>query len=236
MSVCTNKKSGAFLLPGKDYYMGLYSQIKEQITARDIAEHYGYEVNRSGMMCCPFHDDKHPSMKVDKNFYCFGCGAKGNAIEFAAKLHELTTYEAALNLIDDFMLPIDVDKKIKREKKQYAEIKRIKREKLNRQLFEKSVDRIYSVYLRYFHLLNSWAVKYAPKSIDDEWHPLFIEAAQKKDYVEYLLDIIDHGSLDEKAELILEKGKEVLELERRINEFESHEDACSSGNSDIASA
>ena len=29
------------------------------------------------MACCPFHDDKHPSMKVDRRFHCFGCQADG---------------------------------------------------------------------------------------------------------------------------------------------------------------
>ena len=44
---------------------------------------YGIEVNRSGMACCPFHDDKNPSMKLNEEyFYCFGCGATGDVIDF----------------------------------------------------------------------------------------------------------------------------------------------------------
>ena len=34
----------------------------------------------SGMACCPFHDDKNPSMKVDQRFHCFGCGADGEDV------------------------------------------------------------------------------------------------------------------------------------------------------------
>ena len=50
--------------------LGIYSQIKEQVSTREAAEHYGYKVSRNGMMCCPFHNDRTPSMKVDWNFIC----------------------------------------------------------------------------------------------------------------------------------------------------------------------
>ena len=41
------------------------------------------------MVCCPFHNDRTPSMKVDSRFYCFGCGASGDVIDFSALLHGL---------------------------------------------------------------------------------------------------------------------------------------------------
>ena len=87
--------------------MNLFNQIKEQVTARQVAEGYGLAVGRNGMACCPFHDDKHPSLKVDKGFYCFGCGEKGDAIAYAAKLYEISQYEAALKIADDFNLSIN---------------------------------------------------------------------------------------------------------------------------------
>ena len=46
--------------------MNVFESVKENVTARQAAEMYGIRVNRNGMACCPFHDDKHPSMKVDK--------------------------------------------------------------------------------------------------------------------------------------------------------------------------
>ena len=58
--------------------MSIFSEIKEQLTARQAAEHYGLKVARNGMACCPFHNDKHPSMKVDSTYHCFGCGAHGD--------------------------------------------------------------------------------------------------------------------------------------------------------------
>ena len=55
--------------------MNLFETVKQSVTARDAAQLYGIEVRRNGMACCPFHDDRHPSMKVDTRFHCFGCGA-----------------------------------------------------------------------------------------------------------------------------------------------------------------
>ena len=54
------------------------------------------------MACCPFHDDKHPSMKVDRRFHCFGCQADGDVIDFTARLFGLNKKEAALKLAEDF--------------------------------------------------------------------------------------------------------------------------------------
>ena len=59
-------------------------------------------MNRYGMACCPFHEDHHPSMKLDERFHCFGCGADGDVIDFAARLFRLPVKEAAERLAADF--------------------------------------------------------------------------------------------------------------------------------------
>ena len=58
--------------------MTLFEQVKECVTARQAAEHYGIKVKRNGMACCPFHKDRHPSMKADKIYHCFACGVGGD--------------------------------------------------------------------------------------------------------------------------------------------------------------
>lgn len=65
------------------------------------------------MACCPFHDDKHPSMKIDQTYYCFGCGEKGDAINYVAKTFGLSQIEAAKKIIQDFHLPIESEKREK---------------------------------------------------------------------------------------------------------------------------
>lgn len=67
--------------------MNVFEAVKQSVTTRQAASFYGIRVGRNGMVCCPFHNDRTPSMKVDSRFYCFGCGASGDVIDFAALLH-----------------------------------------------------------------------------------------------------------------------------------------------------
>ena len=69
--------------------MNVFEAVKQSVTTRQAAEHYGIRVGRNGMACCPFHNDKTPSMKLDRRYHCFGCGADGDVIDFAAALYGL---------------------------------------------------------------------------------------------------------------------------------------------------
>ena len=76
--------------------MNLFESVKAAVTVRQAAEHYGLEVNRGNMVCCPFHNDRIPSMKLNEDyFYCFGCGAHGDVIDLVARLFNLNSYDAA---------------------------------------------------------------------------------------------------------------------------------------------
>lgn len=78
--------------------MNVFAVVKENVTARQVAMQYGIKINRSGLACCPFHKDKTPSMKIDKRYYCFGCGDTGDAIDFVAKYFGLAPKEAAMKI------------------------------------------------------------------------------------------------------------------------------------------
>lgn len=59
--------------------------------------------------CCPFHDEKTPSFSVNQEkqfYYCFGCGASGNAIGFLMDYERLDFPRAVENLAD--MAGLDV--------------------------------------------------------------------------------------------------------------------------------
>ncbi|WP_286083188.1 CHC2 zinc finger domain-containing protein [Parablautia intestinalis] len=191
--------------------MNVFEAVKENVTARQAAEMYGIRVNRNGMACCPFHDDKHPSMKVDKRFHCFGCQADGDVIDLAARLYGLNNLGAAVKLASDF--GIDYDHKGRASprpvKKKISEELRLKQAELQ-------CCRILS---EYNHLLGKWKTEYAPETPGEEWHPLFVEALQKQTYTEYLLDTLLTGTAEEKTAVIKGHGKEVMRIGERISGF-----------------
>ena len=87
--------------------MNVFEAVKQSVTTRQAAEHYGIRVGRNGMCVCPFHDDKNPSMKVDRRFHCFGCQADGDVIDFVSRLENVSPKEAALMLAQDFSIPYE---------------------------------------------------------------------------------------------------------------------------------
>lgn len=191
--------------------MNVFEAVKENVTTRQAAELYGIRVRRNGMVCCPFHADRTPSMKVDRRFHCFGCGADGDVIDFVSRLFGLPCRKAAVRLADDF--GICYDSRRKRSTRPHV------REPTPEQNQQKEETHCYRVLTGYLHLLLSWEREYAPGQPEEAWNPLFVEALQKKPYTEYLLDILLSGSMEERACVVAEYGKEVRKIERRISEF-----------------
>lgn len=85
--------------------------IKSATDMRDVAERYGVAVSpRSSMVCCPFHRDKTPSMKLFANgFKCFGCNAHGDQVDFVMALFGVDFLAAATMINADFALGIPLD-------------------------------------------------------------------------------------------------------------------------------
>ena len=186
----------------------VFEAVKQSVTVREAAQMYGIEVNRSGMACCPFHDDKNPSMKLNEEyFYCFGCGATGDVIDFTARLYNLSPKEAAEKLAQDFGLAYD---------SQAPPRRRYVRRKSEAQKFKEDRDHAFRVLADYFHLLRKWETDYTPKTPEENPHPRFMEAIQKKDYVGYLLDFFLEDGPDEQKLWIAEHQSEIANLERRV--------------------
>ncbi|HHY71225.1 MAG TPA: DNA primase, partial [Thermoanaerobacterales bacterium] len=81
---------------------------------------------------CPFHNEKTPSFNVDVGkqlFYCFGCGAGGNAFNFVMKKENINFPEAVRYLADKFnvKLPGNTNKELSREFRERREYFRINR-------------------------------------------------------------------------------------------------------------
>lgn len=93
--------------------MSVFDEVKHAVSMREAAEYYGYTPNRAGAICCPFHDEKTPSMKLYPGaggFYCFGCGAGGSVVDFVARVFNIDAIEAVRRLNDDFRLNLPLDK------------------------------------------------------------------------------------------------------------------------------
>ena len=185
----------------------VFEAVKQSVSTREAAEFYGIKVSRTGMACCPFHDDKNPSMKVDQRFHCFGCGADGDVIDFTAKLFNLSPKEAAEKLAQDFGLIYD---------SQAPPRRRYVRQKTEAQKFREDRQRCYRVLSDYYYLLKKWEADRSPSTPEEEPHPRFVEAIQKKAYVEYLLDLFLYESEEEQKAWIAEHTAEITHLERRL--------------------
>ena len=199
--------------------MNLFESVKAAVTVRQAAEHYGLEVGRSGMTRCPFHDDRHPSLKLNESyFYCFGCGATGDVIDFVARLFGLSSYEAAQKLAYDF--GIDPDKPpaaAALEKPKYPLARAFRQEELHCQ----------RVLCDYLHLLERWKVQYAPNSPDEVLDDRFVEACQMLEQIEYLADILAFAELEVRIKTVdmLYKDGTIERLEERLNRLEKEVDA-----------
>ena len=118
-------------------------------------------------MCCPFHGDKHPSMKVDSRFHCFACQADGDVIDFVGRLFQLSPYKAVEKLKNDFGMAL-ADGKVR--------------------LAPRRPPTVRQQLLDYYRCLQRWRVRYTPQSPTEELHPCFLEAIKNLDIVEYYLD------------------------------------------------
>ena len=180
--------------------MTIYESIKAAISVKQAAEHYGLKVSRSGMACCLFHHDRHPSLKLNEDyFFCFGCGAKGDVIDLVTRLFGLSSYEAAQKLAADFGIGTEPGRAVEASRKP-------KRPHIRQ--FREDEMLCFRALTDYLHLLEDWKVRYAPKTPDDALDDRFVEACQMIDYIEYLADILTVGGLEERVAVVDELMKE----------------------------
>lgn len=190
--------------------MNLFESVKAAVTVRQAAGHYGLEVQRNGMCRCPFHDDRHPSLKLNEDyFFCFGCGATGDVIDLVSRLFGLSSYEAARKLACDFGIEPDKPPAAAALRKpEYPLAKTFQREELHCQ----------RVLCDYLHLLEDWKERYAPSGPDEAWDERFVEACQMLDHIEHLADILTFADLEVRVKTVdmLSRDGTINRLEERM--------------------
>ena len=193
--------------------MNLFETVKAAVTPRMAAERYGLPIQQGGMVCCPFHADRTPSMKLNEDyFYCFGCGATGDVIDLAARLFDLSKYEAVQKLAADFGISGEkpsVLAKLKRGKTQ-AEAER----------------HCFRVLRDYFGILQDWKEHCAPQSPEDPIDPRYAEACHMLERIGNMLDILACGTPQERAEVVadLQQDERLARMEARNRQLREDED------------
>lgn len=180
----------------------LYRKVKEAVDMRQVAEHYGIRANGRGWCVCPFHQDRHPSMKLfpdGRGYYCFTCGAGGDQITFAARFLGMRNSAAAKELAEVFHVPL-IEPATYREKRE-AELAKRRRRSMDRFVRQSKL------YLNMYRMLLCAARR-------DPGDPHFLEGIHKLEYVDYLLECMD--ACPEKMYGNQEAVREIGEIKGRV--------------------
>ena len=169
--------------------MKISEQINELITIPDILQKYGYGTSRNHRIPCPLHHGKGSNFSYnDQVFQCWTCGAKGNSIGLVMQLFGLAFGQALVRINNDFGLGLTNEKpslkQIAAEKKQIKERKqaRLERVKLREEYLEQ---------VNVYQYLQKSIYKHSPTDPEqdsDEWHSIFVYAAQNIGILENWLD------------------------------------------------
>ena len=166
--------------------MNQFERVKAAVPLRQAAETYGLTVSRNGMTCCPFHEDAHPSLKLNEDyFFCFGCGASGDVIDFTAKLFGVSLKDAVTKLAADFGVSEDARQVSVRQNPSRLEELRCRRALTD-----------------YLHLLKEWKTQYAPKTPEDSLDDRFVESCQQYDRIAGLLEMLDEASSTQRSHTV----------------------------------
>ena len=186
--------------------MNIFEKVRESVTMQQVAELYSIDARR-GMINCIFHDDKTPSMKLyDDHYYCFGCGAHGDAVAFAAQVTGLSQYEAAKQLGSAFGIV-------------HSSNEPFIKPMIQRETQREKEGKAFRVLSDYYHLLCRFREEYAPRSQGEEPSPLFVESLNNQSEYENYCNIFISGTQEERKDFI-ENRREVLERAgKRVREY-----------------
>ena len=192
--------------------MNQFEAVKTAVTPRMAAERYGLPVKQGNMICCPFHNDRTPSMKLNEDyFYCFGCGVTGDVIDLVARLFNLSSYDAAKKLTADFGIT----------EQKPSVLAKLKRSKSQAELESRSFRALGD----YLQILQDWKAHCAPQSPEDDIDPRYAEACHMLERIENMLNILTFGTPKERAEVVadLQKDNRLALMEARNRQIKEDE-------------
>ena len=177
--------------------MSIYTQIKDAVSVKEAAERYGLSATRHGMARCPFHEDHSPSLKLNEDYYyCFGCHATGDVIDFTANLLHLCKHHAAEQLATDFGIHLH---ETESARKPSAEPKVPKDPNLA--VFRNNEILCMQALGSYEWLLEEWIEEHAPEE-PGEFDPRYVHACHMLPPVKYLLDCLTVATFEERYAMV----------------------------------
>ena len=200
--------------------MNLFQTVKAAVTVKQAAALYGLPVTPNGMVCCPFHEDHTPSMKLnDACYYCFGCGATGDVIDLTARIFDLSSLQAARKLVQDFDLSPD--------KPPSGAVALPKPPIAPSNAQQEDIAHCLRVLYDYRNLLTRWRTEFAPLSPEETLDERFVEALHMLDVVDDLMDRLAFGPTSQKvttAKRLLD-GQLLPRMEARLDTLKAKETA-----------
>lgn len=193
--------------------MSIFDTIKAAVSVPQAAAYYGMKIQHNNMTCCIFHDDHHPSMKLnDTYYYCFGCLEHGDVIDLVAQLHRESHYAAVQRIARDFGInpnsPAPVVAKPRIPKRDPDEALCM------------------TVLTDYERLLKQWKHDYAPATADAPIDDLFMEACQMLPHITAMTNILFLPDADLRAKLVRQvmQDNTISRLKERLDKLKEAPD------------
>ena len=146
------------------------------------------------MAICPFHEDHTPSLKLDQRYYCFGCGATGDVIDFTARLLGISNHDAVQTLAERFGIQSESQTVITPKRKPAVPLCTLE-------------QRCLFALVRYEKLLRFWKKHYAPQKQEESFYDRFVEVCRRESFIAHLIDEMmdaDPRRRKQTVELLLE--------------------------------
>ncbi len=151
------------------------------IPIREVFSRYGFEINRAGFCRCPFHHEKTPSCKVYKDsFYCFGCGAHGDSIDFVKQYDNVGFKEAVDRISAEFGISDETRSNAQRLADSKAAFMRRKAQEKRESELNDLRDEWRNAIKRLRYAEDLFKT-FEPENPEDEWSYAFTEAIKAKE-------------------------------------------------------
>lgn len=162
--------------------------IKDRLTMREVLERYGYSAKRR--LPCPIHQGKDLNFEVkEKSWRCYSHCGSGDTISFVQKLFGLSFSDTLKKIDIDFGLNLYGEHSFEDLRKAHYRQKQVQAERERKEREKQQADAEYWAVFDDWKRLDDNKRNYAPKTPDEEWHPLFVEALQKLCFQNFLLDL-----------------------------------------------